>query len=66
VLKLTAWTAGSKTGKAQGSKRVKQDSTAISFELRVDRGFILRKPRGSLTKLPRLKGYVASNLGGWI
>jgi hypothetical protein len=57
---------GFKIPEAQGSKREEKDLTVIIFELRVDCGLIPRKLRGSLTKLPQLKGYAASNKGGWI
>jgi hypothetical protein len=39
-MKTRGLDGGFKNWKAQGSKRVKQDLTAISFELRVDRGLI--------------------------
>jgi hypothetical protein len=65
-VKTRGMDCGYENWKAQGSKSIKQDLTVIIFELRVDRGLIPRKLRGSLTKLPRLKGYAASNLGGWI
>jgi hypothetical protein len=43
-----------------------KDLSVNTFELEMDGGLIPQKGRGSLTKLPWLKGYAASNLGGWI
>jgi hypothetical protein len=44
-----------------------KDLSAKTFELEMDGGLIPQKGRGSLIKLPRLKGgYAASNPGGWI
>jgi hypothetical protein len=37
--------------------------SANTFELEMDGGLIPQKGRGSLTKLPQLKGYAASTLG---
>jgi hypothetical protein len=42
-----------------------KDLSPNTFELEMDGGLIPQKGRGSLTKLPQLKG-VSSNLGGWI
>jgi hypothetical protein len=57
---------GHQIQEVQGVKRKEKDLSAITFELERDGGLIPQKGRGSLTKLPQLKGYAASNLGGWI
>jgi hypothetical protein len=63
-MKTQGLDGGFKNRKAQGSKRVKQDLTANTFELRVDRGLIPQKGRGSLAKETAER--VRAALGHWI
>jgi hypothetical protein len=49
-MKTQGLDSGFKNRKAQGSKRVQQALIANTFELRVDRGLIPQKDRGSLAK----------------